>query len=145
MAIPVAKLCLTLCDPMDCSTPGFLVLHHLLKFAQTHVHWVCVAFQPSHLLSPLSPPALNFAHHQGLFQWVGSATGGQTTGASASVLPMNIQGWFPLGMTGLISMQCKGLSRVFSSTTIWKHQSFSSQPYLWPAFVYICTWLLEKP
>ena len=65
--------------------------------------------------------------------------------AMASVLPMNIQGWFPLGMTGLISMQCKGLSRVFSSTTIWKHQSFSSQPYLWPAFVYICTWLLEKP
>ena len=58
------------------------------------------------------------------------ATGGQSIGASTSVLPMNIQGWFPLGLTGLI-LQSKGLSRVFSSTTIWKHQFFSAQPSLW--------------
>ena len=68
----VAQSCLTLCDPMGCSTPGFPVLHHLPEFAQTHVHWVGNAIQPPHpLLSP-SPPAFNLSQHQGLFQWVGS-------------------------------------------------------------------------
>ena len=68
----VAQLCLTLCDPMDCSTPGLPVYHQLLEFTQTHVHWVSDAIQPSHpLLSP-SPPALNLSQHQGLFQWVSS-------------------------------------------------------------------------
>ena len=73
-------------------------------------------------------------------------SGGQSIGTSASalVLPMNIHGWFPLGLTDLISLQSKGLSRVFSSTTIWKHQFFSTQPSLWSNF-HICTWLLEKP
>ena len=66
----VVKWCLTLCDPMDCSTPGFPVLHHLVEFAQTHVHWVNNAIQPSHPLSSPSPPALNLSKHQGLFQWV---------------------------------------------------------------------------
>ena len=72
-------------------------------------------------------------------------SGGQTIepSASASVLPMNIQGWFPLGLTGLVSLQSKGLSRVFSSTTIWKHQFFSAQPSLW-SNSHICTWLLKK-
>ena len=60
-----------LCDPIDCSTPGFPVLNHLLEFAQTHVHWVGDAIQPSHPLLPLSPPVLNLSPHQGLFQWVG--------------------------------------------------------------------------
>ena len=64
----VAKLCMTLHDPMDCSMPGFPVLHYLSEFAQTHVHWVCDAIQPSHPLSP-SPPAFNLSQHQGLFQW----------------------------------------------------------------------------
>ena len=74
------------------------------------------------------------------------ASGGQSFGASASaeVLPMNIQGWFPLGLIGLISLQSKGLSRVFSSTTIQKHQFFSSQPSLWYSS-HIHTWLLAKP
>ena len=58
-------------------------------------------------------------------------SGGQSIGVSASVLPMNIQGWFPLGLTGLISLQSKGPSRVFSSTTVWKHQLFGTQPSLW--------------
>ena len=73
-------------------------------------------------------------------------TGGQSIWASASVsvLPMNIQSWFPLGLTGLFSLLSKGLSRVFSSTTIWKHQFFSAQPSLW-SISHICTWLLEKP
>ena len=64
--------------------------------------------------------------------------------ASASVLPMNIQDWFPLGLTGLISLQSKGLSRVFSSTTVWKHQFFGPQASLW-SNSHICTWLWEKP
>ena len=59
-------------DPKDCSTPGFPVIHHLLELAQTHVHWVGDAIQPSHPLLPPSFPALNLFHHQGLFQWVGS-------------------------------------------------------------------------
>ena len=64
------KLCLTLCDPMDCSTPGFHVLHCLPEFAQTHVHWVGDAIQPFHPPLPPSPPVLNLPQHQGLFQWV---------------------------------------------------------------------------
>ena len=68
----VAKLCSTLCNPMDCCTPGFPVLHYVPEFAQTHVHWVGNAIQPSHLL--LSPsPAFNLSQHQGLFQWVSSS------------------------------------------------------------------------
>ena len=69
----VAKSCLTLCDPMNCSMPSFPVLHYLPEFAQTHVHWVGDAIQPSHLLSPPSPPALSLPQHQGLFQWVSSS------------------------------------------------------------------------
>ena len=66
--------CPTLCYPMDCSMPGFPVLHHLPKIAQTHVHWVSDAIQPSHPLLPASsPPALSLSQHQGLFQWVGSS------------------------------------------------------------------------
>ena len=73
-------------------------------------------------------------------------SGGQSLGASASasVLPMNIEDWFPLGLIGLISLQSKGLSRVFSNTTVKKHQLFSAQPYLW-SNSHIHTWLLEKP
>ena len=69
----VIKLCLTLCDPMDYSMPGSPVLHYLLEFAETHVHWVYDAIQPSYpLLSP-SPPVFNLSQHHGLFQWVGSS------------------------------------------------------------------------
>ena len=71
-------------------------------------------------------------------------SGGQSIGTSASVLPMNIEGWFPLGLTGLISLLSKGLSSIFSSTTVWKHQFFSAQPSLW-SNSHICKWLLEKP
>ena len=68
----VAHSCLTLCDPMDCSTPGFPVPHHLSEFAQTHVRWVSDAIQLSHpLLSP-SSPAFDLSQHRGLFQWVTS-------------------------------------------------------------------------
>ena len=69
----VAKSCLTLCDPMDCSTPGFSVLHHVPKFVQIDVHWVGDAIPPSHLLLLPSPLAFSLPQHQGLFQWVGSS------------------------------------------------------------------------
>ena len=71
------------------------------------------------------------------------ASGGQSIGASASVFPMKIQGWFALGLTDLISLLSKGLSRVFSNTTVQKHQFFSSQPFYWSSS-HICTWPLEK-
>ena len=108
----VSQLCLTLCDPMDCSTPGFPVLHHLPEPAQTHVHWVSDAIQPSHPVIPFS--CLQFFPASGPFLMSQFFTsGGQSIGASASGLPMNIQDWFPLGLTGLISLQSKGLSISF--------------------------------
>ena len=72
------------------------------------------------------------------------ASGGQSIGASASVLSMNIQDWFLLRLTGLSSLQSKGLSRVFSGTSIRRHQFFGAQPFLLSSSQ-ICTWLLEKP
>ena len=69
----VAQLCPTLCDPMDCSMPGFPVHHQLPEFTQTHVHWISDAIQPSHPLSIPSPPAFNLSQHQGLFKWVSSS------------------------------------------------------------------------
>ena len=69
----VTKSCPTLCNPVDYNTPGFPVLHYLLEFAQTHVHWVGDATQPSHPLSPSYPPTLNLSRHQGLFQWADSS------------------------------------------------------------------------
>ena len=68
----VAQSCPTLCDPMNCSTPGLSVHHQLPDFTQTHVHWVGDAIQPSHPLSPPTPPAFSLSQHQGLFQWFGS-------------------------------------------------------------------------
>ena len=140
----VAHSCPTLCDPMDYSTSGFPLHHQLLDLAQTHAHRVSDAIQPSHpLLSPF-PPAFNLSQHQGFFQWViSSHQVAKVLGVSASVLPMNIQDWFPLWLTGLIS-QSKGLSKVFSNTTIQKHQFFGAHLSLW-SYSHIHTWLLEKP
>ena len=125
----VTQSCLTLCDPIDVSTPGFPVHHQLLELAQTHVHRVGDAIQPSHpLLSP-SPPAFNLSQHQGLFQWVSSSH------QVANVLELQLQhqpsneysGLISFGWTGMISLQSKELSRVFSNTTVQKHQFFSPQ------------------
>ena len=125
----VAQSCPTLCNPMDCSTPGLTVHHQLPEFTQTHVHWVGDAIQSSHpLLSPsLLPsifPSIRLFQMSQLF-----SSGGQSIGVSAStsVLPMNTQDWPPLGWTGWISLQSKGLSRVFSNTIVQKHQFFSTQ------------------
>ena len=140
-----AKSCLTLCDRTDRSTPGSPVLPHYPELTQTHVHWVSGTIQPSHPLLLLCPPAFNLSQHHGLFQWL-FASGGQSIGASASasILPVNFQGWFPLGLTGLISSPSKGLSRVFSSTTVQKQWLFGTQPSSW-SNSHIYTWLLEKP
>ena len=141
------KLLLLLgCNPMDYNLPGVPVLHHLLELTQTHVHRVGEAIQPSHPLSTPSPPAFNLSQHQGLFQWVSSSHQG------AKVLELqfqhqsfqlNIQDWFPLGLTGWISLLSKELSRVFSNTTVQKHQFFSTHLSLW-SNSHIHTWLLEK-
>ena len=142
----VAQSCPTLCDPMDCSMPGFPVHHQLLDLVQTHVNWIDDANQPSHPLSSPTPPAFNLPQHRDLFQWVSSSHQvGKVLGdsASASVLPVNIQDWFPLGLTGLISLQSKGLSRVFSNTTVQKHQFFGTQLSL-SSNTHIHTWLLEN-
>ena len=139
----VTKLCLTLCNPMDCNTPDFPVLHYLPEFAQTHIHWVSDAIQPSHPLSPPSPPALNLSQHQALFSELALLIRWPKYWCLASVLSMNIQGWFPLGLTDLISLLTKGFSRVFSSTTVQKHKFFGSQPSLW-SISYIHIQLLEK-
>ena len=112
-----AQACPTLCNPMNCSMPGLPVHHQLLEFTQTHVHRVDDAIQPSHPLSSPSPPAPNLSQHQSfpmsqLFMWGGQSIG---VSASASVFPKNTQDWSPLGWTGWISLQSKGLSRVHKS------------------------------
>ena len=84
----VAKLCPSLCDPMNCSTPSCLVLHYLPEFAQTCVHWVGDAIQPSHPVSSPSPPGPSLSRHQDLFQWVGSSH--QGANVLASVLSVNL-------------------------------------------------------
>ena len=130
----VTQSCLTLWDPMNRSTPGLPVHHQLPESTQTHAHWVSDAIQPSYPLSSPSPPALNLPQHQGLFHWVSfshQVAKVLELQLSASVLPVSIQSWFPLGLTGLISLLSKGLSRVFSSTITWKHQFFRTQPSLW--------------
>ena len=81
-----------------------------------------------------SPFPFNLSQHQCFPMSRLFTSGGQRIGVSASVLPMNIQGWFSLGLTSLISLQSNGLSRVFSSTTVWKHQFFSAQSSLWSNF-----------
>ena len=124
----VTQFCPTLCDPINWSTPGLPVHHQLPEFTQTHVHRVGDAIQLSHPLSPPFPPTLNVSQHQGLFKWVSSLHQvAKVIGVSASVLPMNTQDWSPLGWTGWISLQSKRLSRVFSNTTVQKHQFFTTQ------------------
>ena len=110
------------------------VLHYLPKFEKIHVHWVNYAIQPSHPLSSPFLPALSLSQHQGLFQWVSSwhqVAKILELQLWPSVLPMNIKGCFPLGLTCLMSLQSKGLSGVISSTTARKHQFFGAQPSLW--------------
>ena len=125
----VTQSCLTLSDPMDCRTPGLPVHHQLQEFTLTHVHWVSDAIKPSH--PPSSPsPAFKLSQHQGVFKWVSSSH------QVAKILAFKLQHqsfqWtitanLPLGRTGWISLQSKGLLKVFSNTTVQKHQFFCAQ------------------
>ena len=139
----VTQPCLTFWDPMNRSMPGLPVHRQLPELAQTHVHWVGDAIQPSRLCHPLLLltsvfPSIRISSNEldlrisWPYYW-----------ASASVLPVNIQDWFPLGWTGLISFLSKGLSRVFSNTTVQKHQFSGAQLSLWYNS-HIHTWLLLK-
>ena len=122
----VCSSCPTLCDPMDCSMAGLPVYHQPPESTQTHVHLIGDAIQPSHPLIPFSSRLQSFPASGSFPISQFFASGGQSIGASASVLPMNIQDWLPLGWTGWISLQSKGLSRVFSNTTVQKHQFFGT-------------------
>ena len=117
-------------NPMDCSTPGLLVHHQCLGPTQSYVPQVADAIQPSHPLSSPFPPAFNLSLASRSFpknQFFTSGVQSIGASASASALSVNIQDWFPLGLTGLIFLQPKGLSRVFSNTTVQKHQFFGTQ------------------
>ena len=122
---------------MNHSTPGLPVHHQLLESTQTRVHWIGDAIQQSHPLSSLSLPAFNLSQHQGLFKWVSSSH------QVAKVLEfqlqyqsfqMNTQDWSPLGWTGWIFLQSKGLSRVFPNSVVQKHQFFRAQLLYSPTF-----------
>ena len=134
---------------VDCSTPGFPVLHYLPESAQIHVHWVGDDIQLSHISSSVVPfsSCLQSFPASGSFpmsQLFTSGDQGIGVSASASVLPVNIQDWSPLGWTGLMSLLSKGLSKVFSNTSVQKHQFFGAQPFLLFSS-HIHTWLLGKP
>ena len=148
----VAQLCPTFCDSMVCSRPGLPVHHQLLEFTQTHVHQVSDAIQPSHPLSSPSQLAFNLSQHQGLFQWV-SFSHQVAKGLEFQVQHQSFQ-WTPRtdllqnGLVDLLAVQgtvkSLGLSRVFSNTTVQKHQFFGAQLSSQSNF-HIHTWPLEKP
>ena len=116
----VTQSCSALSDPMNCSMPGFPVHHQLLELAQIHVHHEGDAIQPSHPLSSPSSPALNLSQHQSLFKWVSSSH------QEANVLEFQLQHQY-FQWTFRTDFQSKGFSRVFSNTTVQKHQFFSAQ------------------
>ena len=135
----VAKSCLTLCDPMNCSTPSFPVLHCLPELAQTHVHWVCDAIHHLILCHPLLLPSIFpsirvFSNESALhIRWPKYWSFSISASSSYS-------GLISVGLTSLTFLLSKGVSRVFSSTTI---KFFFAQPSLW-SNSHIHTWLLEK-
>ena len=136
--------CLTLCNPMDCSMPGFPVHHQLPELTQTQcqLSWWCHPTISSSVI-PFSSRLQSFPA-SGSFQMSQFfPSGGQSIGQSIH-LPTSIQDWFPLQLTGLISLQSKGLSRVFSNTPVQKDQFFSAQLSFW-SNSHIHTWPLEKP
>ena len=134
MIVVVVQLCLTLCDPMNCSMSAFLILHSLLEFTQTHIHWVSDAIYLLHHLSPPSPLA-NLSQHQGLLQWVSSL---HQVGKG---LELQLQHQF--FWDWLVWSPCRPRdSQVFFSTVL-KHQFFGAQPSLRSKSL-IYTWLLKN-
>ena len=144
----VAQSCPTLCDPKNRSTPGLPVYHQLPLWVHSDSHplsqWCHPAISSSVVPFSSCPqplPVSKYFPMNQLFTWGGQSTG---VSASASFLPKKSQGWPPSEWTGWISLQSKGLSRVFSNTTLQKHQFFSAQPSSQSNY-HILTWLLEKP
>ena len=138
-----AQSCLILCDPMNYSMPGFPVLHHLPELAQTHVHWVRDAIQPSHLLLSPSPPTFNLSQHQGLFQWVISLPQmAKYCSFSFSISPSDDYSWlicFRIDWFDLLAVQVtlKSLLQHHSSkVSILQHSAF----YI----VHLKWWLFTK-
>ena len=142
----VVQSCPNLCYSMDYSTPGFPVLHCLPVCSNPWpLSWWCHPTSSSSVAPFSSCPQSFPTSGSSQMSWL-FASGGQSIGVSAStsVLPMNTQDWSPLGWTGWISLQSKGLSRVFSNTTVQKHQFFCAQLSLY-SNSHIHTWPLEKP
>ena len=139
----VTKSCPTLFDPMDCSRlPCPSLSLRICSNSRPLSQWCHPVI--SSFVAPFSS-CLQFVPASGYFSVSRLfSSGGQSIGASVSASAFPIQGWFPLGLTGLISLLSKGLSRVFFSITVRKHQFFSAQPSLW-SNSHIHTWLLEKP
>ena len=125
----VAQSCPTLCDPMDCSTPGLPVHHQLPEFIQTNFHWISDAIQPSHPLSSPSPPTFNLSQHQRLFQWVNSLLQVATYWSfSCTISPFNeYSGLTSFRVDWLDLLAVQGTLRVFSNTEVQKHQFFGTQ------------------
>ena len=142
-SVQLLSSCPTLCDLMDCSMPG-LPVHHQLPDSCPSTQWYHPTISSS--IVPFSSCLQPFLASGSFPMSQFFASGGQSirVSASASVLPMNIQDWFPLGWTGWISLQPKGLSRVFSNITVQKHQFFCAQLPLW-SNSHIHMWPLEKP
>ena len=141
----VTQLCLTLCNPTDtrlpCPSPSPRAYINSCPSS-----WWCHPTISSSVVPFFSGLQSFPASGSFLVSWLFTSGSPQSIGASASasILPMNIQNWFPLGLTKLITLQSKGLSRVFSNTTVQKHQFFGTQHSLW-SNSHIHTWLLEKP
>ena len=142
----VAQLCLTLCDPMNCSTPGLPVHHQLPEFTQTHVHWIGDAIQLSHPLFSPSPPAPNPSQHQSLLHWVNSSHEVAKYWSFSFSINLSKQhtGLISFRMDRLDLLAVQGFSRVFSNTTVQKHQFFGTQPSS-QSNSHIHPWPLEKP
>ena len=141
----VTQSCLTLCNPMDCSMPGSPISHHFPELAQTHVHWVSDAIQPSVLCHPLLllpsifPSIRVFSNEFTLcIRWP------KDWSFSFSISPSNEYSGSISLRTDWFALQSKGLSRVFSSTTAQKHKIFGVQLSLWSNY-HFHTWLVEKP
>ena len=144
----VTKLCPNLCDPVNCGTSGFpsftnsrswLKLMSIESVMPSNHLILCC---PVLLLPSVFPSIRVFSNQEKLF-----TSGGQSIRASTSapILPMNVQHWFSLGLTSLITLQLNGLSGVFSSTTVQKHQFSVLSLFYSPALIYVYSWLLEKP
>ena len=145
----ITQSCPTLFGPMDCCISGFPVLHHLPELAQTHVHWVGDAMQPSCTLSSPSPPAFNLFQHQGLFQWVFQwvlpIRWAKDWSFSISINPSSeYSGLISLNIDWFDLLAVQGLSGVFSSTTVQRHQFFGVVPSLQSSF-HNCMWPLGRP